>query len=185
MNRDQIISAARLLISSGIKLTTANILAIPGGSLDADLETLRVNIQCRPNYASAALMEAFPRAEIYKYAKEKELLDEEHIAVVRSSLNCGLKTAIRFKDNREKRGMENLHKLFATAVRFPWSQFLVHKPIRLPPNLLFDFIYRMSVSYGIHIETLPPKIGLSILLRKIKILRRLGALSNRSRHKNG
>jgi radical SAM superfamily enzyme YgiQ (UPF0313 family) len=185
MSRDQIISAAELIKNSGIKLTTANILAIPGGSLDADLETLQLNIQCRPNYASVALMEAFPRTEIYKYAREKELLDEEHLAVVGSSLGFGLRTAIRFKDKREKRWMENLHKLFPIAVRFPWSQFLVRRLIKLPPNRLFDFIYRMSVSYGIHIEALPPKIGLSILLRKIKILRRLGALSNRSKHRNG
>jgi radical SAM superfamily enzyme YgiQ (UPF0313 family) len=169
MSKEQILNAARVIKDAGIRLTTANILAIPGGSLDADLETLHLNIQCRPNYASVALMEAYPRTEIYEYAKKEGLLDEKHLDVVGSSIGFGLSSAIKFRDKVEKRRMENLHKLFPLAVRFPWCLPLVRKLIRLPSNRIFDFIYRCSVSYGIHMEALPPRIGLTILLRKIDV----------------
>jgi hypothetical protein len=112
------------------------------------------------------------------------LLDEKHLALVGASVGFGLKTALHFADKKEQRWMENLHKLFPLAARFPWSLPLVRRLIKLPPNRMFRFIYKCSVSYGMHLVDLPPRIGLTILLRKIKGISGLRALLHKGNNRD-
>jgi len=174
MSKEEIINAARLIRKVGIKLLTFNILAIPGGSFKTDWETLQLNIKCRPNYAGVSFMHPFPRTQIYNYAKEKGLLDEKHAQLIEASGGFGFTSVIRFRDKKEKRMVENLHKFFPIAVKFPFLLPLIQQLIKLPPNRTFILIYKGAVNFGLYLQMLPIKIGMGILWRKVKVHRLFG-----------
>ncbi|MEE4271604.1 MAG: radical SAM protein [Thermoanaerobaculales bacterium] len=160
-----IVEAGRIIRDAGIRLVTANILAIPGGDLATDWETVDLNVKVRPDYASAAILHAFPGTEIHEIARTMGLLREDHIAAV-SEGGFGFTSALNFEDPREKRQIENLHKFFPLVVRFPWLKPVVRQLIKLPPNRLFSAFYLMCVNLGNHLIAVPPRIGVPMMARK-------------------
>lgn len=181
MDRETILKAAHLITEAGLKLVTANIIAIPGGSFEADWETLQLNIQCKADYASVALLHPFPQTEIYKFAKAEDMLHEEQLAQIESSFNFGQTSPLRFADPREKRRMENLQKFFPLTVKLPWLAPLVRRLVELPQNRLYRAIYMASVNFGIHFCAVPPRIGGLMLWRKIKRYRWFKMIFNSGR----
>ncbi len=167
MSNEVIVRAARLIREAGITLVTANLAAIPGGSFAADWETVEVNIRCRPRYASVQILTPFPRTEIYDLAVAEGSLDEAEMRELESSFRLCRSSPFRFDDPRELRRMENLHKLFAFTVRFPWLSPVVRRAVELPPNRVFGAIYGVSRALGIHTAQTPPSIGLPMLGRKL------------------
>jgi radical SAM superfamily enzyme YgiQ (UPF0313 family) len=167
MSDENILEAARIIRASGIRLVTANILALPGGSLKDDWETIDLNIRARPNYSSAAILQAFPGTEIHETARAMGLIQDDHEAVV-SEGRFGFTSALKMTDPREKRKVENLHKFFVLVVWFPWLRPLVRQLIKLPPNRLFEFVYMACVNIGTHLIAIPPAFGGPMLLKKFK-----------------
>ena len=56
---------------------------------------------------------------------------------------------MRFSTPEEKRQIENLNKLFALAVEWPWLTGLVLRLSKLPPNPLFRLAYKLWKGYSI------------------------------------
>lgn len=168
MSQDEILSAAKIVRQSGIRLVTQNIIGIPGGSLEADWETVRLNTRCRPNYASVSLLNPFPQTGIHEYAKAHGFLEERADADIESSLGFGTTSKLRFENPDHKRQLENLQKFFFLAVKLPWLQPVFKRMIKLPSNKFYDIMYLVMVNYGIHFCAVPPRIGWPILKRKIK-----------------
>lgn len=140
MADEQIIEASALIREAGIELLTTNMLGLPGGTLQNDFETLALNHACKPAYANAFLYQPYPRTELGDYARnggyvEGVLDDIDPSAWERSVL--------RFSTPAEKRQIENLNKLFALAVEWPWLTGLVRRLIKLPPNPLFRLAYKL------------------------------------------
>ncbi len=75
MSDHEILEAGRIIRASGIRLVTANILALPGGTLENDWETVDLNIRVRPSYSSAAILHAFPGTEIHETAESMGLFE--------------------------------------------------------------------------------------------------------------
>lgn len=171
MSRQEILDAARTIIGGGIKLVTANILAIPGGSFEADWETLELNLECRPHFASVAVLQPYPRTDIHTYAAKLGMVDDEDLQAMESSFGFGLETPLKYEDPQEKRLQENLHKLFPLTVLLPWLAPLTRRLVRLPSNRLFNLVYKLSVSFGIHFRALPASTGLAILYRRSRLHR--------------
>jgi anaerobic magnesium-protoporphyrin IX monomethyl ester cyclase len=166
MPKETLIQAARTICGAGLKLTTANILGVPGGSFAADWETLELNLQCKPHYASVSLLQAYPRTEMYDIAMSEGMLHDEHVASASRSFGFGLASGLKFKDQKEQRLIENLHKFFPWVVWIPWLKPLVRLLLRLPPNRLYDAVYFASTNIGMHFLEIPPRIGWPILWRK-------------------
>lgn len=146
LSDEQIVVASRLIREAGIQLLTTNMVGLPGGTLENDMETLALNHTCRPAYANAFLYQPYPRTELGEYAREHghvegSLDDIDHSAWERSVL--------RFSSAAEKRQIENLNKLFALAVEWPRLTGLVRWFIRLPPNPLFRLVYKLWKGYAI------------------------------------
>lgn len=167
MSDHEILEAGRIIRASGIRLVTANILAIPGGTLDNDWETVDLNIRVRPSYSSAAILHAFPGTEIHETAESMGLLREDHVAAV-SDGGFGFTSVLKMTDPRERRQIENLHKFFVLVVWFPWLKPVVRRLIKLPPNRLYVMIYMACVNIGSNFISIPPSIGGPILLKKIR-----------------
>lgn len=177
MTKETLICAAQTIREAGLKLTTANILGVPGGSFDADWETLELNLKCMPDYGSVSLLQAYPRTEIYDIAMSEGMLQEEHMASAAQSYGFGLTSGLRFKDAKEQRLIENLHKFFPWVVWFPWLKPLVRHLIRFPQNKVYEVIYFASTNIGMHFLSIPPRIGFHIFWRKL--MGRLGRLESK------
>jgi radical SAM superfamily enzyme YgiQ (UPF0313 family) len=171
MTKETLIRAAQAIRDAGLKLTTANILGVPGSSFKADWETLELNLKCKPQYASVSLLQAYPRTEIYDIARAKGMLWDEHVAAAEESYGFGLASGLKFSDEAEKRKIENLHKFFPWAVWFPRLIPLIRLLIRLPPNKFYNMIYFASMNIGTNLLLLPPRVGIPILWRKLGLPR--------------
>ncbi len=75
------------------------------------------------------------------------VVDDEHL--IRWSLEQNLKKQI-----------ENLQKLFALGVEFPWLLPLIRRLIRLPSNQLFWLIYKLWKGWAIKNRVHPVKLSL-------------------------
>jgi radical SAM superfamily enzyme YgiQ (UPF0313 family) len=167
MTSEQILEAARTVRESGLRLVTANILGIPGGSFEADWETLDLNLRARPHYASVSLMQAYPGTEIHEYAKGLGIVEADQMERVSRARAFGFTSELRFSDPREKRRVENLHKLFPWVVWLPFLAPLARRLVEVRPNRFFDFLYLVSLNLGSSLIMVPPRIGAAILWRKV------------------
>ena len=130
MSKETIADAAKIIKEEKIKLETMNILAIPGGSLEADFETLKFNIECRTDYSSVKLLMPYPGTQIHGTVEKKKLLMEKYPSSPWIS-------PLRFVTKKEKHATENLHKLFSITAAFPFLFPLLKTLIYLP----FDRFY--------------------------------------------
>jgi anaerobic magnesium-protoporphyrin IX monomethyl ester cyclase len=142
----QIVEASRLIREAGIRLLTTNMLGLPGGTLANDLETLDLNHACKPAYANAFLYQPYPRTELGEYAREHGHVEGSLDDIDTSAWE---RSVLRFSTSEEKRQIENLNKLFALAVEWPWLTGLVRWLIRFPPNRLFRLAYKLWKGYAI------------------------------------
>jgi anaerobic magnesium-protoporphyrin IX monomethyl ester cyclase len=146
LSNEQIIQASRLIHEAGIQLLTTNMLGLPGGTLQLDFETLALNHTCQPAYANAFLYQPYPRTELGDYARQHAYVEGSLDDIDPSAWE---RSVLRFATLAEKRQIENLNKLFALAVEWPWSTALVRRLIQLPPNPLFRLVYKLWKGYAV------------------------------------
>jgi anaerobic magnesium-protoporphyrin IX monomethyl ester cyclase len=142
----QIVGASRLIREAGIQLLTTNMLGLPGGTLALDFETLALNHACRPAYANAFLYQPYPGTELGEYARENGHVEGSLADIDPSAWE---RSVLRFASPAEKGQIENLNKLFALAVEWPWLVGLVRRLIKLPPNPLFRLAYKLWKGYAV------------------------------------
>jgi anaerobic magnesium-protoporphyrin IX monomethyl ester cyclase len=152
MSREQILEASRIFRRHGIAFMTNNMLGLPTGSLGTDFETLELNVQCRPSYANVFLFQPYPKTELGEWA-----FREGWMAGSFDDLSGSVSddTILRFGSELEKRQIENLQKLFALAVEFPFLVPLVKRLIKLPRNKLFWLVYKIWKGYAIKRRMFP------------------------------
>jgi hypothetical protein len=136
---DRLAAGIKKLKAAGIVVFADNILGLPGGTLEDDFATLQMNIDLDVDYAAATLCTPYPGTGIAKYAIENghfkgdfELIDDSYYT----------ESVLEFASAREKRQIENLHKLFALTVALPQLVPLVKRLIKLPPNDYFYAAFR-------------------------------------------
>lgn len=74
MPRETIIEAGRMLHEAGINLTSTNILALPTGTLEDDLDTMRLNAEAKVKYAHAFLFQPYPATELGEFTQQNGLM---------------------------------------------------------------------------------------------------------------
>lgn len=139
MTHDHIIEAGNLLRAAGINVTATNILGLPSGTLEDDLDTMRLNSKARVSYAQAFIFQPYPGTELGQYAQAGGYVADsfsfEDIASIsweRSNLKI---------EKDEKRQIEHLQRWFAIGVEFPWLEPLIRRLIKLPHNKITDTAY--------------------------------------------
>ncbi|MGI6207609.1 MAG: B12-binding domain-containing radical SAM protein [Anaerolineae bacterium] len=156
MTREQILNAAAILRAHGIAFSTNNMLGLPTGGLAEDLETLALNIQCRPAYANVFLYQPYPKTALGEMAFQEGYM---HGTFDDLSGSVTLGTPIRFRDEADARRIENLQKLFALTVEFPFLLPLVRRLISLPPNPAFWFVYKAWKGYAMKQRMFPYRLS--------------------------
>jgi anaerobic magnesium-protoporphyrin IX monomethyl ester cyclase len=160
MSKDELIQAARWIKEQGIRLQTGNMIGIPGGSVEADLETLRLNIQCRTDYSGVTLLQPYHRTEMYDYAKTLGMIDPDPHVDGTSFRRISM---LKFKSQKQKSMTENLQKLFPLVVSFPWLYPGIKYLIRLPRNPLFDSVFSRWVNFCQYFRMVPCRIGMAAI----------------------
>lgn len=127
MPKETVINACRYLNENGIKIMLQNILGLPTSTLKQDMETLEVNILCKPLYAWCSIFQPYPGLELTRYAQGKGLL-EENKEIGRKFFE----TSILKIENKKER--EFLQRWFGIAVAYPilYRSGLLHLLIRMP-----------------------------------------------------
>jgi len=152
MSREQILGAARILRQHHIAFSTNNMLGLPTGGLQEDLETLDLNIQARPAYANVFLYQPYPKTQLGEMALQEGYM---HGTFDDLSGSVTLATPIRFGSEDETRKIENLQKLFALTVEMPWLLPVVRRAISLPRNGFFWLIYKAWKGYAMKRRMFP------------------------------
>ncbi len=146
---------AEVLRRHGIAFMTNNMLGLPTGSLETDLETLELNVQCRPAYANVFLFQPYPKTALGERAYEQGWMTGSFDSL---SGSVSDDTVIRFGSEAEKRQIENLQKLLALGVEFPWLVPVIRRLIRVPSNRLFWLVYKLWKGWAIKRRMFPFKM---------------------------
>jgi len=164
MSKEEILNAARVLRRHGIAFMTNNMLGLPTGSLETDLETLALNIQCRPSYANVFLYQPYPKTELGEMAFREGLMEGSFDDLTGSVTET---TIIKFSSEAEKRQIENLQKLFALTVEFPFLLPLTKLLIKLPPNRFFWLIYKLWKGWALKTRMFPIHMSLGEYIKAL------------------
>jgi anaerobic magnesium-protoporphyrin IX monomethyl ester cyclase len=146
-------NGVRLLKRAGIVVFSDNILGIPSGTLEDDLATLDLNVELDVDYAAATLCTPYPGTGIAKYALENGYYDGNFEDIDDSYYT---ESVLRFSSVREKRRIENLHKLFAITAALPALRPLVLRLLDLPSNDFFYSAFR-AWYYICHVTDVMPR----------------------------
>ena len=72
-NNKDALTASRLFKKWDIQLILQNILGLPTATIEDDLATLEVNIQCKPAYAWSSIFQPYPATELGDWCKKEGL----------------------------------------------------------------------------------------------------------------
>ena len=112
-DRQQLVDASRWIKEQGIRLGSLNMLGGPGGTIEDDIDTIRLNIECGVDHPLCSIVQPYPEFEL------NEITKNLGIAVANTDdfpANFNRESSIIVD---EKQSIENLHKWFPILVRFP------------------------------------------------------------------
>lgn len=157
ISKEQILKASRILRRYDIKYMTNNMLGLPKGGLETDLETLDLNIRCKADYVNVFLYQPYPKTKLGEMTMREGLMTGTFDDLSGSVVDD---TIIKFSSDLEKRQIENLQKLLSVTAEFPFLKPLVLRLIGLPRNKLFWLIYKGWKGYAISRRIYPIKRSL-------------------------
>jgi len=163
ITKKHIVNACNIIKKNGIHFLTQNILAIPGGSLEKDFKTVKLNMEIKPDYLFATLMQVYPKTQICEYAKKIGVYDGETSALPASFFH---KSVLKIKD-REK--IERLRMLFPLIVEFPFLYPLAKILIKIPLDPLYTLADKLWKGYCIKHRIYPYKLTLKEYFNSLKI----------------
>lgn len=162
MSLEVIRNATRAVKEAGIVLVTQNILGIPTGTLEDDLETLAQNCLIGPDFAFATLLQPYPRTAIGRFCAENGFLEQEgSIEAPDSFFDCSI---LRIPDRKRR---ERLRKLFALATEFPMIHDNIRTLIDLPLDPLYDIMDKIWKGYCIKQREFPYRLTISEFVRSV------------------
>lgn len=160
LKNEQILKAAAIIKKYDIKIATQNLIGLPiKESYQTDLATLDLNIKIGPAFAWSSILYPYPGTPIESYARNNGFLKGE-VPFLATNKRY---TVFNFSA-KEKRRIENLHKLFGLIVRFPvlrkCADFLCSLPLGSFYVALFYFWYGYNMKFKLYpIRSLRKELG--------------------------
>ncbi len=139
---EDIKSSSRHVKQAGIRLTSLQLLGAPGGTLQDELDTLKLNIDCRVDHPWVSLLQPYAMTDINEYTKDIGIAVDKWDEFPEKFNRT---TTVHHEHQKE---VENLHKLFPFVVRFkflyPMVPFLLRLHFLRP---LYLVIYALWTEY--------------------------------------
>jgi anaerobic magnesium-protoporphyrin IX monomethyl ester cyclase len=123
--RQQLTDAAGWIKKYGIRLGSLNMLGGPGGTMDDEFATVKLNIECKVDHPLVSLMQPYPMFDIADMTREMGYAVAGYDDFPQKFNRT---TSILFDNKTE---IENLHKLFPILVRYPWLMPIAPRAIKL------------------------------------------------------
>ena len=155
--RKQLTDAAGWIRKYGIRLGSLNMLGGPGGTIEDELDTVKLNIECKVDHPLVSIMQPYPEFDIADMTREMgyavSAYDDFPEKFNRTS-------SILFENKRQ---IENLHKLFPMVVRFPsllratpWiiKQGWLQKPLLVSYMLFSEYMVAEQAKIYAHAQGL-------------------------------
>ena len=111
-NNEDCYTAASELKKCGIKLILQNILGLPTATIEEDLETLEVNIKCRPAYAWSSIFTPYPGTALGGLCKKEGWYTGDYSNISDSFFD----TSVLNFDDLQKEQIVVLQRVFALCV---------------------------------------------------------------------
>jgi len=172
ITNDQIRHAYRIFNKCKLKTLAQNMVGLPVENPVEDAwKTIKFNIENKVTYSHFTLLLPFPKTPMERYCKENGYLPESnnHYDLAPSVFT---RSVLKFKTKKDSQQLENLHKFASIVVRYPFLIPLVKLLIKLPPNIVFQYIFFVWHGYN-----------RTVVLRNVKwnfslIFKGLGQISN-------
>lgn len=134
LSNEQIYRAAETLHKYNIRFRAYNMLGLPEETLETALETVKINMDIKPDFPWCSLFSPIPGTELTKYTLEHGYLDKnfDFDQIPKSYY------AASILNLPDKSKIENLQKFFQTAILWPWTFPLIKKLINIKPNFIFN-----------------------------------------------
>lgn len=170
MSNKMMLECSERIHNYGIKIYTQNIIGLPFGSLDKDLETLKLNIDLKADFAGAYLCHPYPKTEIEKISREAGLLDDSY--QISRSFYCS--SPLKLPD---KKRIGKLRIVFSVIVNFPFLFKYTFTLLKFPtflPKVVASFLH----GYKIKTVVLRYRMSLKVFIKNIRIffLRRINSV---------
>lgn len=160
-SKEQIINCAQLLRKYKIKFITENMLANPTSTLSDDIETLDLNLICKPDYPIVSFLQPYPRTEILKIASKNNEYTPKNIEGIKSFYTT---SPLKISHKIER---TNLQRIFALVTAFPFLRRYVNFLIRQKIGFIYTFLYAVWRPYCLVFKIMPHKISFKEFLRLI------------------
>lgn len=109
----QLVQACALIREHGILLKTYNILGLPPGGIDADLQTLELNIALKADLPTASIFQPYPGTALGEAARREGYWDGDA-----NSICLGFYGACQL-NIKDRAKIELLQKFFLVSAKFP------------------------------------------------------------------
>jgi anaerobic magnesium-protoporphyrin IX monomethyl ester cyclase len=144
MSSDQIAYAFDAFNNAGIKVYTNSIVGLPTSTVETELETLDLNIRCRPAYSGFTVGLPFPGTEMHQFCQREGVLPPE--MTTEDLLSFGQESILNCFSKKEKRIQRNMVLLGPLVVKWPFlrkpfTKCLMHLPVN-PVYLLIHYFVR-------------------------------------------
>ena len=163
------IEKSKIIHDYGIKIYTQNIIGLPKGSFEKDLETIKLNIDLKADFAGAYMCQPYPKTRIEKIAMEAGLLN--------SSYEIGRSFYYSSPiDLPDKKQIEKLRIIFAIIVNFPFLYKHIDLMLKMPDPLV-RILASLLHGYKIKTVVLRYRMGIKEFMKNVKIffLRRINS----------
>jgi anaerobic magnesium-protoporphyrin IX monomethyl ester cyclase len=143
LSNEDIINAARILHKYKIGFKTYNMLGLPDETIETALETLKLNAEIKTDYPWCSIFQPYPSTELGEYTIQRGYLAKGF------SCNDILPYYSRsmLVNKAEIKQIINLQRFFTVGIKFPFLIPLIKKIIKLPPNIIFDFVFILGHAY--------------------------------------
>ncbi len=155
VNNEQIRRAAASIKKYGMNLSTYNMLGLPGETFENAMETYQLNREIGTNFAQCSLLQPYPGTKINDYVREMGIYGQTDREI---TLNASFfaTSKIILENERE---ITNLQKLMQVFIQMKVPASTVRKIVKLPENLFFHYVFRLSFIIGKiknqHIKLIP------------------------------
>lgn len=111
--RKHLTDAASWIKKYGIRLGSLNMLGAPGGTLEDDIDTIRLNVECKVDHPLCSIVQPYPEYEINDITRELGIAVSSYEDFP-AQFNRQATIEVKDKDR-----IERLHKWFPVLVRCP------------------------------------------------------------------
>jgi radical SAM superfamily enzyme YgiQ (UPF0313 family) len=168
--------AASLVHEHGMKLVTYNIVGLPRTSWQDDLETLDLNLACRPDSTMVMYLQPYAGTAIHDTAVREGLWRKEDDNRLESAgKDLYRKSMLRYANEGERRRVHNVRDLFGLTLAWPRLRRLVPLMARLPAGGIYSRLGSLWYIYCYH-RVLYPGIAAPRRLVREAILQRFPGL---------